>query len=719
MGRRKLGTYAKDSPEESILKRVNEYISIGSRSCEGEHRRIEDNANFERGNQWAEGDAARQKERERPALPLNGMHKLLNAVANREIMDRFKPKVHARGREDAAVAQLIDSASLWQRDMAETEHEETLAFRKMCSSGYGVMHKWWDPTALDGDGMLVDEEVPLWNMLWDPTARRQNFVDRRWHLCGKYIDLEDVEPLFGESREAKSRLNSIKSAMKQDSEPYGGDESLRTGIGGSWGQIRSGNWTSRTGKEVFVIEAEWKERKNFFKVAYPVLIDQFALMLAGEPGVAVPDPTTGQEMTLEAYQALDIDQQKAFTDMILSQTELRKFDKKEDFSALMEQYESIAGRKFEEYYKGFRESVQFAIITDNTVLDHGERSEGFTYEFMTGFPYETPTMVQFYGMVDVAKAPQDFKNVFYSNLLTLYMTSPKQHLLIEEGALKDTQQFLTEYSKVTGVSIVPDGFVQGGKFLQLESPKFPPMLESLINVVDSAVQDIFGLSSIEMNTQGDLRRISGNVVQSAKAATNTLLAILFDGLRRYRKRFGLLTAKSMLNYYNPDELREIIGDDYEFLDELKPRISAIDNWPVDIRFNIKIDEAPTSITEQMETVDYLTRTGTLEKWVAAGELPFEEALDLLVTIPKSVREKIKRARAEKQKVMEQMQQLQSQIEGLVRMQESFVKFIQAREGGAQILADFSLLQTMADQMHAEMMQQQQQQQQQQQLQQGG
>jgi hypothetical protein len=234
------------------------------------------------------------------------------------------------------------------------------------------------------------------------------------------------------------------------------------------------------------------------------------------------------------------------------------------------------------------------------------------------------------------------------------------------------------------------------------------MLESLINVVDGAVQDIFGLSSIESGTQGDLRRISGNVVQSAKAATNTLLAILFDGLRRYRKRWGLLTAKSMMEYYQPQEIRDIIGEeDYDVLGGLTGAVTEIDSWPKEIRFNIKIDESPSSVTEQMSTVDYLTRTGTLEKWVASGELPFDEALELLVTIPKSVRERIKRARAEKQKIMQQMQQLQGQIQQLTVLQESFVKFIQVREGGPQILADFSMLQSLAQEYAAQQQSQQQ------------
>jgi hypothetical protein len=97
-----------------------------------------------RGEQWLSGDAERQATREKPALALNSLVKVVNAVANREIMDRIVPRVYGRNKEDNGFAQVLDAASNWQRDVSETEHEETMAFRNCVTSGYGVMHKWWD-----------------------------------------------------------------------------------------------------------------------------------------------------------------------------------------------------------------------------------------------------------------------------------------------------------------------------------------------------------------------------------------------------------------------------------------------------------------------------------------------------------------------------------------------------------------------------------------------
>src|SRR5690606_34970862 len=139
--------------------------------------------------------------------------------------------------------------------------------------------------------------------------------------------------------------------------------------------------------------------------------------------------------------------------------------------------------------------------SNDHVLEHGERPAGFTYEFLTGFPHETQSGMDWFGMVDVAKGAQDFKNKFFSNMLTLYMMSPKQHMMIEEGAIGDPDAFMNEMGKLSGVSFVPDGFIASGRYTIVEAPSFPPMLREMLQYADQAVMDVFGLSSIEMGTQ--------------------------------------------------------------------------------------------------------------------------------------------------------------------------------------------------------------------------
>lgn len=699
--------YKKSSPEFKIMHNVNGWIREGVDHCEPKHRRSEDNNNMVRGEQWLQGDAERQASREKPALALNSLVKVVNAVANREIMDRIVPRVYGRNKEDNGFAQVLDSACNWQRDVSETEHEETMAFRNCVTSGYGVMHKWWDAAAMDGKGIVRDEEIPIWYMLWDSRARKQNLVDRKWHICGKYVPLDEVEQEFGDlNRQTKQMFRSVKDDAGFNIEPDGYVGPTGALGAGTWGQITSNRWVTSSRREIFLVEAEWQELEKFYKVAYPVKFDEFVAMATDPQGVMSlgEDPNTGQpiQITNEQYSQMEPEQQRQWMLSVLDETEVKHYDSLADFDPFVQQFEAIVGEDFEDYRREKRYVYKYAIVTNGTVLDHGDRPMGFTYEFLTGFPHETRESTDHFGMVDIAKAPQDFKNVFFSNLLTVYMTSPKQHLLIEEGSLNDVDRFLDEYAKVTGVSIVPNGFIGGNRFKELEKPSFPPMLAELIQLTEDSVEKSLGLSSIESNSQDDLRRVSGNVVQAAKQASNTLLAILFDALRRYRRRWGMLNIKFITLCYSPQDFNNIIGE------ELVPYIKDMTDWP-NLSFDIKIDESPTSVTEQMETIDFLTRTGTLDNWKNSGDLEFEDIMDLMVQIPQSTRDKILQRREERGVKQQELQQLQQQMQQAQQQYENLLKFVQSNQGGAAIVAQYNLVEGLAQQKADEMAAQQEQQ----------
>src|SRR5690606_27318932 len=126
-----------------------------------------------------------------------------------------------------------------------------------------------------------------------------------------------------------------------------------------------------------------------------------------------------------------------FQSLFSEDTVMQIYDQKAEFEWAKEEIESYTGEEWEFWRKAPRQETKYAIISNDHVLEHGERPAGFTYEFLTGFPHETKSGMDWFGMVDVAKGAQDFKNKFFSNMLTLYMMSPKQHMMIEEGAIGD------------------------------------------------------------------------------------------------------------------------------------------------------------------------------------------------------------------------------------------------------------------------------------------
>ena len=57
--------------DKDFLEYLNKCISEADIFCTPEHKRVEENQTYERGFQWLEGDAARQKDQDRTALPPN------------------------------------------------------------------------------------------------------------------------------------------------------------------------------------------------------------------------------------------------------------------------------------------------------------------------------------------------------------------------------------------------------------------------------------------------------------------------------------------------------------------------------------------------------------------------------------------------------------------------------------------------------------------------
>lgn len=655
--------------------------------CDPIHQRIEDNNKMVRGEQWSKDDAERQAARERPALPLNSLLKLVNAVANREVMDRIAPFIFGRTEEDNGIAEALQAMNLWQRDTAETEHEESLAFRTVATSGYGWMKKWWDEAALDGHGMICDESVPVWYMLWDPRARKQNLTDRRYNICGKFVPVDEVIEQWGDyTKGGKAFSKTVKNGSPFGPSPVEAAGTPARSYRGTWGDIVGGRWFTSSRKEVFVIEREWVETKNIWKVAVPTNL-ALARELSNNPEASfeMGEGPDGQPLTFSfdnIQQMVPEERAGFFSALFMDGTDLQVFDDKKEYQAVVDEIESYTGEEWEHFRRAPKQVHKYAIITADHVLEHGERPMGFTFEALTGFPFETKEGTDWFGMVDVAKGAQDFKNKFFSNMLTLYMMSPKQQILIEEGAVGDTDAFMNEFGRLGGVTFVPDGFIASGRFREIDAPSFPPMLRELLNYADQAVMDIFGLSSIETGQQGDLRRVSGNVVTSARQASNTMLASLFDSLRRYRRRWGMMSVKFIQQNYGPDQVGRIVGP------EKAQYLNGISDWGDINRFDVRVDEQPTSVAEQMETVDLLTRTDTLWKWEAEGKLTFPEALDLMVTIPQSKRDRIKKnyeaRQSQQQQFAEQMQQMQAQMGALAGRLEIVSKVLQMVEGGQDI-----------------------------------
>lgn len=666
--------------EEPSAKKIMRWITEGSDHCETDHTRVEENNNYIAGQQWAKGDLERQKMRERPAMPLNKIMPALNAIANREIMNRYIPKAYPRSDTDVGWAEVANDFISWQRDMAEAEHEETMAFRANVASGYGVVHYFWDQMANEGEGLICEEEVPVWQMLWDPSARKQNLVDRRWHVCGKWVPISEAEQKWAMTGKNKDFFRNLQ----EESGRHVNSNSMASRW--SWGGITAGRWVNRSEKEMFIVEAEWRDVKTQYKIAVPIRMQEFA-MLQSDPMYQMEmgeDPETGQPTMFSGQQFMQLtpEDQEGLRMQMMMDTEMQIIEKKEELVSIIEAHVDIFGEQ--PVYASFDKwNIRYAILASDgnkggeEILEQGERPMGFTYEFLTGFPWETKEGIRFIGFVDLAKGLQDWRNSFMSLALARLATSPKAHMVIEEGAVDDQDEFMDQLANPRGIAWVPNGFVSGGRYITMPPPNFAPMERELISLADQGVNEMAGLSGIEMGQQGDLRRVSGTVVQSVKEASNTILALMFDSLRRFRKRSGKLILSFMHHFYDVETIARIVGEeDAQF-------ILNQGDWPDASRFDIKFDEGKASVSEKMETFDFMTRTGTWQMMLDRQMLPDDVIVEMIPTLSESDKSKVTQH-------MEQKRQNEDRLNKLVEFvgQDPNAKalvdqFFQQEQQGAQ------------------------------------
>lgn len=665
MPRVKKPGYKEKKKDTDLVRQFSRWINEGADNCSDIHARVEENWNYVSGDQWAKGDLERQKQRERPAMPLNKIMPVLNAIANREIMNRYVPRAYGRAGQDEQWAEVANMFIDWQRENAESEHEESMAFRAAVASGYGCMHFFWDPLANEGDGALMQEEVPIWMMLWDSRARKQNLVDRRWHVCGKWVPLDEAEQRWGLTKEGQ---DLFKKARNDDQTMLsaGTDLVMHNHQGRwAWDGVASGRWTNSAEKEIFITEVEWKDTKSFYRAAVPTRMAEWAAFLVDPNGqfqYGEDEQGNPQVLTYQQYLQMEPEMQQEWTNSIMMDTTLVDYETREELLAIGDQYEDLFGVEFTLYTVQDRYEYKYAIMIQDVLVEQGIRPMGFTYEFITGFPWDTKERTKFTGFVDLAKGLQDWRNAFMSLALTRLATSPKSQLLIEEGVIDDQDEFLDQIANPRGVQFVPDGFVSSGRWIKLDPPTFAPVDRELIALADQGINELVGISGIELGQQGDLRRISGNVVQSVKEASNTILALLFDGLRRYRKRAGKLILGFMHEMYTPEEIARIVGE------EKSQFILPYEEWPDASLFDIKFDEGRASISEKMETFDFLTRTGTFQDWVNRGWLPMEVALEMIPSLTES----------DKMKIRQHMQRVQQQNDRFNQLWE----FLQQDQSGA-------------------------------------
>lgn len=288
-------------------------------------------------------------------------------------------------------------------------------------------------------------------------------------------------------------------------------------------------------KEVTLVHVQWWEREPFYRVA---------------------DPLSGQVVEIA----------------------------EEEHAALTERMPAVQS------VKQMRRKYKQAFI-GRVVLESGPSpcDDHFSWECITG--ERDQVKGTFYGLVRTMKDPQRWANKWLVQTMHIMNSNPKGGYFMPRDFLDDPRDENT-ISRSDKITFVKKGFVPGQDIMPKSPIPLPPELAGLLEFAISSIRDVSGVN-LELLGLKDQQQ-AGVLEEHRKQAGMTILATMFDALRRYRKRQGRILLYYIQNYLSDGRLIRIVGGEGA---QYVPLIKQ----PGVTTYDVIVDDSPTS-TNQKEKV---------------------------------------------------------------------------------------------------------------------
>ncbi len=262
-----------------------------------------------------------------------------------------------------------------------------------------------------------------------------------------------------------------------------------------------------------------------------------------------------------------------------------------------------------------------------------------------------------YGIVAAMMDPQKYGNKFLSLVMDILVKNSKGGVLMEKDAVDDPKEVEEKWAQPDAVIFTRPGAISQKKIQEKPMAQLPPGLDRLVAYFLDSVHEVTG---INLELLGMANRDQPGVLEhQRKQAGITMIAPLFNGLRRYRKEQGRVMLHFIQAYISDGRLIRIVQDG------LKQYVPLI-KQPDTAKFDIVIDEAPTSPNMKARVTALLMEL--LPIAMKAGIPVPPEVLDY-TELPESLIEKWKAQiqemkGADPAQIQEQMAQMQQDMQKL-------------------------------------------------------
>lgn len=498
---------------------------------------------FVAGHQWSEDDQRILDEQGRPAVTFNRSAPIIKAVCGLEVNNRQGVIYLPRKEGDGGADEARTSAAKWAREECNAEDEESEAFRDAAICGEG-----WVETSMTYDeeveGKIMEERIDPLEMGTNKGACKSNYNDARMIYRVRDMDKDDAMSLL--DADYPNLLPEAVDArwMQIESTPSDGGEgnkndypgTTRSGVTGMGGGLR----------KVRMVMVQWWEREN--------------VNLVGQA-----NGNEVEEMTDE---------------------EFAKYQQRAQLAGVTFQHTTVTKKCYYEAFLGAEQILGKRKLPMPT----------FRFRCITGERDRKKKM--FYGMLRDMFDPQMWANKWLSQTMHIMNTNAKGGIMAETDAFVNVRKAEKDWADNRKIVWVKPGGISGGKIKERTPPPLPQGLGELMTFAIGSLRDVTGVN-LELLGQADREQAASLEMQRRQSAM-TILATLFDSLRRFRKAQGRLLLHFIGFLPDGTLIRIFDKDKYKYIPLVKDSADLS-------KYDVIVDQAPSSPNQKEAVWVFITQ----------------------------------------------------------------------------------------------------------------
>jgi hypothetical protein len=580
--------------DETLYRTLRQWFEVDAAHSSTWRREAREDFDFVANEQWDETTKRQLEAQQRPVITFNRVLSVIKAVAGIEINGRHETIFIPRGTDqgDVQINEFLTQASQWMSDGCDAEDEESEAFQDALVCGMGFTESVIDYES-DPEGKYIEIKVDPLEMYWDRNARSKNLIDaqRIWRV--RRMQLEEARS-FVEGLGVNvpdSELSANWASLD------GHDADLPRPIEDR--RLREENVAlpHDPRAEVFIVQVQWWERERYWRVA------------------DIGSPQT-QDLTEDEFKTFKQRAASIGIDVIAVPMTRRVYK------------QAFLGRSL---LGPVRRAPAIDRFSFTCITGEKKRNKG-----------------TWFGLVRLMRDPQMWANKWLSQTLHILNTTAKGGIIAEQDAFEDQRQAEASYAQPDAITWAAQGAIQKGKIMQKPGVGIPTAYVNLLEFAITSIRDVTGIN-MELLGMRDANQ-PGILEAQRKQAALTILATMFDSLRRFRKEIGRIRLQYIQNYLSDGRLIRIAGPDgegYQIVPLLRDKTIG--------QYDVIVDDAPTSPNQKDQTWGMLMQLMPVFK----GMMTPEAALVLLEysPLPSKVVQAFKRLMEKPNPVQEQQQQL--------------------------------------------------------------